>query len=45
MNAIPMFLREAAPLVRRDALARPASFNATQRTIEAVIATATPVQR
>ena len=45
MNAIPMFLREAAPLVRRDALARPASFNATQRTIEAVIATATPVSR
>jgi Caudovirus prohead serine protease len=40
-----LMLREAPPLARRDAVARPSSFNAEQRTIEAVIATGAPVQR
>jgi HK97 family phage prohead protease len=41
----PLFLRESPVLSRRDAPARPASFNAENRTIEAVIATSAPVQR
>jgi len=41
----PLLLREAPPLARRDAVARPSSFNAEQRTIEAVIATGAGVQR
>jgi hypothetical protein len=40
-----LILRETPALSRRDALARPASFNAEARTVEAVIATTSPVAR
>src|SRR5580704_15496096 len=38
-------LREAVDLSRRDAIARPTTFDAKTRTIDAVIATNAPVQR
>ncbi len=44
MNA-PLILREATPLVRREAIPRPSSWNAETRTITCVVATATPVRR
>src|SRR5215468_4844840 len=40
-----LILRETPALSRRDALARPASFNAENRTVEAVIATTARVAR
>jgi hypothetical protein len=40
-----LLLRETTALARRDAQARPSSFNPEARTVEAVIATTTPVSR
>ena len=46
MTAHPIFTRDnTATLERRDAAARPSSYNAETRTIDAVIATANPVAR
>jgi hypothetical protein len=46
MNHHPrLIVREATALERRDAAARPSSWNADARTITAVVATGTPVRR
>jgi len=45
MNTMTLHTRDAHALERRDAQARPSSWNADARTIEAVVATSAPVQR
>jgi hypothetical protein len=44
MNA-PLFTRDARALEHRDVQGRPATWNADARTIDCIVATATPVQR
>jgi hypothetical protein len=44
-TALLLFRDNAVALARREALARPTSWNANARTVEAVIATSAPVQR
>jgi hypothetical protein len=45
MNTNLLLRDNSVDLTRRDAIARPTTFNATARTIDAVIATNAPVQR
>jgi hypothetical protein len=45
MNTVALYFREATALERRDASPRPSTWNAESRTIEAIVATSSPVRR